>query len=122
MTWKHSNRRLQNEEEVEEKYRVLRKCQRKKFQVRARRVKVPLPRSSSRERQPKMSGRKKLLLRGNVPIQAAFPTGTKTTKDHVTEVVFSQRVYIVYIKSVCFRVQVFKSVCFLTVISMIRTY
>ena len=65
---------------------------------------------------------KKLLLRGNVPIQAAFPTGTKTTKDHVTEVVFSQRVYIVYIKSVCFRVQVFKSVCFLTVISMIPTY
>ena len=36
-----------------------------------------------------------------MPIQQAFPTGSKTTKDHVTEDVFSQREYIVYIESVC---------------------
>ena len=91
MTWKHSNRRLQNEEEVEEKDRVLlRNSPRKKFQVRARRVPLP-PKSSSRERRPKVSGQSKLLLRGNVPVpnQQILPTGTKTTKDHVKEVVFS---------------------------------
>ena len=56
MTWKHSNRRLQNEEEVEEKDRViLRNSPRKKFQVRARRVPLP-PKPSSRERRPKVSG------------------------------------------------------------------
>ena len=106
MTWKHSNRRLQNEEEVEEKDRVL--SPRKKFQVRARRVPLP-PKPSSRERRPKVSGQSKLLLRGNVPVpnQQILPTGTKMTKDHVTEVAFSQRVHIVYIESVCFCVQVF---------------
>jgi len=109
MTWKHSNRRLQNEEEVEEKDRVLlRNSLRKKFQVRARRVPLP-PKPSSPERRPKVSGHSKLLLRGNVPvpIQQILPTGTKMTKDHVTEVAFSQRVHIVYIESVCFCVQVF---------------
>jgi hypothetical protein len=56
-----------------------------------------------------VSGQSKLLLRGNVPVpnEQILLTGTKMTKDHVTEVFFPKRVHIVYIESVCFCVQVF---------------
>ena len=67
----------------------------KEFQVKARRFPLP-PTSKSREKQPRMSGRTKLLLRGNVQIRQAFPTGSKKTRDHVTEGVFFQ-VYILFI-------------------------